>query len=382
MISEDDAAYALDLVKTICREAGPGLPGSRQEQQRAKLIKRALESHLGEKQVQVEAFQFAPWAYVGTYPISAIFLFLSALTNFSWDYFPGLSSWPIPLIALLLSLISVLVFILEFVLGFEVLDPLFGKKQSVNVIGTLQGHGTGKVRKLLIFSGHHDSAPENAWLRLLGYGFFILSGTFFIGILLTLVMNMILLSGLIFTSPGRVPGAADNLSACGLLAALSRILVSHPEWIPEDTEIRFVSFGSEEAGYRGSKRYVKRHLDELKRLDTRLVNFETVAHPVITVLSSDQNGTVKNSPDFIASLVAAAERSRIPYRVKPAFMGVANDSGPFSRAGIKAATLLCFKMPQQFVAFYHQKEDKPENLTLEPFINVLKLSLGWLADPG
>jgi len=55
------------------------------------------------------------------------------------------------------------------------------------------------------------------------------------------------------------PGAADNLSACALAVALCGFLLRNPSYIPVDTEIRFISFGSEEAGLRGSRRYVERH---------------------------------------------------------------------------------------------------------------------------
>jgi Zn-dependent M28 family amino/carboxypeptidase len=98
---------------------------------------------------------------------------------------------------------------------------------------------------------------------------------------------------------GTVPGAADNLSASAIAVAMCRFLVKNPAYIPADTEIRLISFGSEEAGVRGSRRYVERHLDELWRLDARLLNFETVAHPEIGILTSDSNGTVKNSPEMV-----------------------------------------------------------------------------------
>lgn len=35
MINSDDAQYALDIVKTICTQVGPGLPGTSQERERA-----------------------------------------------------------------------------------------------------------------------------------------------------------------------------------------------------------------------------------------------------------------------------------------------------------------------------------------------------------
>jgi hypothetical protein len=68
--------------------------------------------------------------------------------------------------------------------------------------------------------------------------------------------------------------------------------------------------------------------------------------------------------------------------VKPAGLGVGTDAAPFSRAGLKATTLLPFKVPQQLVAFYHQKWDRPEVLTIEPLLNVLKLALEWVRNRG
>jgi Zn-dependent M28 family amino/carboxypeptidase len=135
---------------------------------------------------------------------------------------------------------------------------------------------------------------------------------------------------------GTVPGAADNLSACALAVAMCRFLVKNPAYIPEDTEIRFITFGSEEAGVRGSQRYVQRHLDELKHLDVQLLNYETIAHPEIVILTSESNGTVKNSSEMVKSVVEAAQRAAVPYKVKPATLGTASDAGPFSRAGFKA----------------------------------------------
>jgi hypothetical protein len=371
-----------------------------------------LESHLGAGNVYVEEFSLAPEAFLGAYPLSALFMLVAALLNISIGRFTGISPWVTSIAALAFSLISVSLLIIEFVFGFELLDPLFKKKQSVNVIGRLISPGTKNVKRLLILSGHHDSAPENTWLRFLGYGFIPASATLFIGFLTLLAMNLIQLAGVIagnagivragtlgwvllvypvvpsiiylmFFTMGRkkggtVPGAADNLSACALAVSMCRFLVKNPACIPDGTEVRFISFGSEEAGARGSRRYVERHLDELRRLDARLLNFETVVHPEIVILASDSNGTVENSPEMVNGVVAAAERAGVPYQVKPAFIGIGSDAGPFSRAGIKAATLLPFEMPQQWVAFYHQKWDTPDVLTIEPLLNVLKLTFEWI----
>ncbi|MBN2572860.1 MAG: M28 family peptidase, partial [Ignavibacteriales bacterium] len=359
-ITNIDANYALDIVKNICQKVGPGLAGSTKERERAIIIEKELKSHLGEENVLVEKFRVAPFAFVGTYSVSAIFMFIAVLLNISIGFFSGLLTWITSITALVFSVLSPVIFILEFILGYKLIDPLFRKKESLNVIGTFRKPETKKVKRLLIISGHHDSAPENTWLRYSGYGLFFLSGTFFISFITLLIMSIIQLSGIIFgnlklisfgtigwilliypiipsvifgitfvkgrKNYGNVPGAADNLSACSLAVAMCRFLVKNPSYIPNDIEIRFITFGSEEAGCRGARNYIENHLDELKQLDVRLLNYETVVFPEITILTSDVNGTVKNSNELIESLVAAAKRAGIPYILKPSMLGVSNDS--------------------------------------------------------
>jgi hypothetical protein len=415
IITSDDAQYALDIVKKICTEVGPGVAASPQERERAYVLKRELEKHLGAENVLVEEFALAPEACLSPIP-GVLLMLLAALLNISTGRLTGVWAWATSVGALLFSILVPLLFALEFIFGYELIDPLFPKRKSLNVIGRLLSPGTKNAKRLLILSGHHDSAPENTWLRFLGYGFFLLSATYFIGLITMLVLNIIQLTGLILgdadfvrfgtlgwvllvypivpsiiyaafntrgkKNGGNVPGAMDNLSACAITVAMCRFLVKNPTYIPEDTEIRFITFGSEEVGLRGSRRYVERHLEELKRLDVQALNYEMVVHPEIAILASEIHGTVNNSPEMVKSVVAAAQRAGVPYRVQPAFLGIASDAGPFSRAGLKATTLNPFKFPQQLVAFYHQKWDTPEILTIEPLLNVLKLTFEWICSNG
>jgi uncharacterized BrkB/YihY/UPF0761 family membrane protein len=440
-ITTQDAQYAFDVVKTICTEVGPGLPGTSQERQRAAIIKNGLESHLGAENVVVEEFTLAPDAFLGTLRTSALFMLIAVLLNISMGRITRVSPWLTAIASLAFAFFSVLPVFFETILYREFVDPIFKQKQSVNVIGTLHKPGTENAKRLLILSGHHDSAleftwlrflsdlkrlvnpidhhdsaRENTWFRVLGYVFLVLTVTMFLGFIAMLVMSIIQLAGVIignadivrigslgwvmlafpivpsiilgmsytrgWKNGGNVPGAADNLSASALAVAMCRFLVKNSNYIPDDTEIRFISFGSGEAGLRGSRRYVKRHLDELKRLGARLLNFEVVAHPEIAILSTDVTG-VKNDPEMVKSVVAAAERAGVPYNVKAnPTSGGGSDAGPFSRAGLKATTLMPFKMPHQMVAFYHQKWDGPEILTMEPLLNVLKLTFEWVRTGG
>ncbi len=414
-ITPHDAQYALDLVKKICAEVGPGLPGTPQERQSAAILKKELEMHLGAENVAEEEFTLAPGAFLATFP-GVVCMLAAVILNISIGRLAGTSTWIASLAAVAFSILVPLLFVLEFALSLEVIDPLFPKKQSTNVVGRLRKPSTRDVKRVLILSGHHDSALEMTWLRLTGYGFFVLSAIFVIGTMTLVVMCLIQLVGLIlgseavvrsgtlgwaplvflmvpsiiyalFLTRGRrdggvVPGAADNLSACAVVAAMSRFLVRHPEHLPDQTEIRFISFGSEEAGLRGSRRYVERHLEELKHLDARHLNYEIIAHPEISVMDSDVNGTVRNSPEMVRSVVDAAQRAGVPYKIGAAAFGAGSDAAPFSRAGLKALALMCFKIPQQQLAFYHQDRDTPDVVTIEPLLNVLKLTLEWVRAGG
>jgi aminopeptidase YwaD len=417
IISNDDALYAYDIVKMVCTKVGPGLPGSSQERERADIIKKEIESHLGAGNVEVEEFKVAPGAFLGSYPVGAFLILIATLLNISMNSFAGIVPWITAVASLLLSITSILLIIFEFILYFEIIDPLFKKKKSVNVIGTLRKSKTKKVKRLLILSGHHDSALELTWLRFLGYGLFFATATIFIGFITVIFMSILQTVGMVtgnvelvrtgtlgwvlltypivpsvifamFFSRGRknggiVPGAVDNLSASALSVAMCRFLVENPSYIPDDTEVRFISFGSEEAGLRGSRNYVGRHLEDLKSLDVRVLNFEMVAHPEIAILTSDVNRTVKNSPEIVKSVVEAAKRAGVPYEVKPYPLGGGgSDAGSFSEEGLKATTLLPFKMPEQMMAFHHQKWDDYEKVTIEPLLNVLKLTFEWVQNSG
>src|SRR5512146_1612949 len=195
LITSADAQYAFDIVKKICTEVGPGLPGTPQERERAGIIARELESHLGAENVAVEEFTLAPGALLGTQPMSALFTLLAALLNISTGRFTGVSPWLTAVPALVLALIPLLLFIFEFYLGFELVDPLLTKKQSVNVIGRLRKPGAQNVKRLLILSGHHDSAFEFTWLRLFKKFFILPYVTMFLGMITVLGASIIQLAG-------------------------------------------------------------------------------------------------------------------------------------------------------------------------------------------
>lgn len=412
-VKKDDARYAYNIVKQICTEIGPGAPCTEQERKRAFIIKEEMEKIVGPRSVSVEGFTCAPKAFLGWFKPGIFIASLSLLFHFlATRFFPSYT-FSFSIISFILALLVIVIWICEFVLYYEFIDPLFKQKSSLNIIGSIKPKGAKKTEKILIFAGHHDSALEFTWLKYLKYGYYPAIGIMMAGILAiavftglhclgTLTENTALIKwgtislplflcliipafflALFFTGTdkngGTVPGAADNLSASAVTLAIGRILKRHPELIPANTEIRLISFGSEEAGLRGSSRYVTRHLQELLDHDACLCNLETISDPVITILKSDCNGMVKNNPEIVAELEEAANRAGVPSKVKPfPFGGGGTDTAPFSRAGLKSACLLPFKIPQQMIQFYHQSSDDYTVLSIEPLLNTIKVAIEWL----
>ena len=73
---------------------------------------------------------------------TVLFMVLAVLLNISMGRFTGVWPWIFSIAALVFSILAPLLFILEFILSLELIDPLFPKKSSINVIGTLRKPGT------------------------------------------------------------------------------------------------------------------------------------------------------------------------------------------------------------------------------------------------
>ena len=423
LVTDADADYLFGLIKKICTGVGPGSPCTPQEEQRAMILKEEMEKLVGAENVAVEKTRLAPDAFIGWFRFGCILALLSVVFFFTRQQsgFPLLFSFLAFLCIFLVNAVAVG----EFFLYYEMVDFLFEKKDSQNVIGTFrrQGEKAADIKRLIIIGGHHDSAVQFNWLTYLGFGYYLAQAFIFISLVSLLVgtgaeLFSQLLYGVspswtqtfmfrvsVFVAPlgfvsaffflgsnkngGTVPGAADNLSGCAVALGVGRVLARHPELIPPDTEIRMITFGAEEAGTRGSLRYVQRHLQELKKLDAQVCNVDTVIHPKQIIFTTDCNSLVKNSAEVYTGLARAAEATGVPHVEIPfPIFGGATDTLPFSRYGIKAAAFMAMTVPGQMIRWYHTPrdqytlyEDEKEGGTVG-LSNALKLCVEWIRQKG
>lgn len=406
------AQYAYDVIKRICIEVGPGIPCSPQERARAMIIKGEMQRILGKEAVEEEAFTCAPHAFLGWFRGGVVLMTISLACHFLARRETGAAAVLLSLAAFVLAALILVISTAEFAFCREFIDVLLPQKRSLNVVGRIRPRDGRPVKKILIFGGHHDSAYQFTWARYFKVGYYVAiaiilwgvvavavkAGAYLVGIALDLpgwvgfgtvgagsLLMPIVPAGLLAffflgtgKGGGQVPGAADNLSGSLLAVAVGRILMAHPDLIPDDTEIRLISFGAEEAGMRGARRYVERHRAELLEKDAMLFNIETVMDTTVNIMRSDCNGLCRNSPEMVQTLVDAAERAGVRYRVRSMpFGGAGSDAYPFSEAGIQAACVLPVRYPGQMIQFYHQELDNFDILSLEPFEVTLKLAVEW-----
>ncbi|MHA1334700.1 MAG: M28 family metallopeptidase [Promethearchaeota archaeon] len=404
------ANYAYDIVKKICTEIGPGCPCSPQEHKRAMIFKDEMEKFADS--VTSEEFICAPKAFLGWFKLGYVLGTICVI--FFWISFNLKNN----MILLILQFISLaigtsilLMLIFEFILSKKFIDFLYKKKKSVNIIGRILPKEE-ETKRIIIFSGHHDSALQFTWLRYLKYGYYFVVFlliysvfTLFFGSLFYIIytlsgnvpqsfINYIknftfigfpigFIFGFFFTESGKnggkVPGAVDNLSGSALAVAIGKFLKDNPDYIPENTEIRMISFGSEEAAVRGSRAYVKKHLNELKSKDTWCFNFDSICSAELVIFKSDRNNTLKNSREMINIVKEVAEKEGIPHKVKPfPFGGGGSDAIPFSEEKIKALTIFSMKVPSQMIQFYHQEFDNYDKIDIKAFVNSIKLGIEFV----
>jgi len=418
-ISKDDSNYMYEIIQSIIDECGPRMPCSPQEAQSAEIIKKELELVCDD--VVLEPFSCNPRAFLGYIKVDVGLVFLSFISFFLiplnlfnyWGYVMSFLSFG-------LALIAILILWNEFFNYREFIDPLFKTRNSQNVIGKI--YPKGEVKKVLIFSGHHDSALQFNLLTHLkiGYPIVIFLGLgimilwlftsiivvllilinlffyelFFLFVLILFLIGIPALIGLFFfvsfgEKANKVPGAVDNLSAVAIVLALGKILKKNKEIVPNNTEIRLISFGCEEAGLRGAFRYVDKHFDELKRLDAECINMDGIhSKNNVSIIDFEPSTRTKHSEIVVEKINNAANSSQI--KVKASSLGGSStlekvigqvtggtDATAFSKAGIKAANISAMDL-KQMLGFYHQPTDTVDKIEKGSLENVLQICISYI----
>lgn len=374
------------FIERVCREVGPRPAGSERELKAGKMIAEELRRHgaavrFHETQVCPKLVPGLINLMIGSYLLSAaLYLFL-----------------PVAAAAVAGVLLAALLAMRK--LGNWVIDWLFPKTKTRNVIGVFKPKG--RARKLLIFSGHHDSAAlmpllsqpykthvhRIEWAVLAGMGLLVIAGILravFAGLLppyprflgLWDIPFFVTLLGFVpgflyrfkMITNGLSLGANDNLSAVSVLLGIADALKRKPL---QRTEVWLVSFGSEEPLIYGSAGFARDYKAVLRRATH--CNLESLGAGTLAVISEEKMTMCRYSPEVVELFQRAGRRVGIELpAVAIAYGGT--DSYPIIHVGGRSACLIGLD-ETRLPVLWHSPEDRPENVDEEKLQQALRICL-------
>jgi len=393
MAAEKYKDYMLNLINRVIDEIGPRPSCGEEEKKFGKMLAEEWKPICDK--VEVESFTCSPAAFLGFLPF-AVAMYIIALPLY----------WFFPPAALVLVLSGFIMLFFEFMRYKEFVDFLFPKKEGINVTGTIKPKG--EVKRRLIIGGHMDSAYEfNIWyifknasvpIMIVGMlAILLMVGAtiaknivFFTGgqsshVLNTLGIICVALSPIValfsvFHTYKAVPGAMDDVAGVAVAAGVGKYLEDAKKdgsFFPDNTEVVLYGVGAEEAGLRGSRRYIAKHLQELKAIPTYVLMFDGIFDEnFFTIINREICTGAKHSSELIdmAKECASARGKKLLVKMIP--LG-ASDASEFSNAGIHSTCILCQNC-DKLAPNYHTRLDTPEKIRPESLTCSLQLALDVL----
>jgi len=407
-----DNNYMHKFIEDVCNEIGPRESGTEQEILAGNKVESELKKFCDE--TSQEPYKSNPHAFLGGIRygvlivfISGIFFWFSLLNDLNLISLHPLLNVLFLITAITFISITIGYFILEVMKYYEIFDFLFPTCESKNVIGTINPRN--EVKKTVIFSAHHDSAFEfNTFYYLKRFGQIIINigylgvAIMFIAIILKLIFFIlsieqsilflvfgiffiafipIILVYIFFHSYKPVLGAFDNLSGVAVLLGIAKFLFenkNNEDIFPRRTRVHFISFAGEEAGLRGSKRYVKTHYDELVSSQARVVNMDSIAKKDFIVVHNKESGIgAKHDPLVFEPILDIAINLSLNVKLLPLPFG-ATDGASFSKKNIPAVAIGGLNLKEELAPYYHTRYDTPDVVDKEALGQFAQICVEYL----
>jgi hypothetical protein len=371
-------SWAVQMIMYIVGRVGPREPSSAQELAAQNIMADELRKYCDS--VTMESFTVRPGCLMAwVYLVAALMIVAAFLYNFKFR-----------ITAFILTAIAAALWILEFIMYKEFIDPFYPAHESENVIGIIKPKGP--VQRRIIFNGHADSMYE-WWYNYLGghqlFALVVLSGV--IAIISSVICQIYYCSEysncfaivlmvelpiwgalLFFTSWNRiVQGANDNLSGC--LAAMSVAKYMSDNNINFlNTEVRIVITGCEESGLRGAKAYGRAHPPD--GIDTAWVAFDTIRDlDKMRIYNRDMTMTVALDQRVCNIMQKGGQLGGLNLDFGWIVLG-STDAAAAQQAGIPAGAFVAMDMSP--ADFYHTRRDAIDNM--EPLVigHAMDLAIG------
>lgn len=383
--SQQAVAYMIREITRICCDMGKRAPGSEGERKAGAYMARILETECGCTDVRVETFREHPDAFYGYFWFSAFFDCLCAVLFFVQPWL-GITS----------GAIALLLFLFQFVLYRQMIDPLFPERESLNV--TAIRPCLGEVRQRIFLNGHIDAAWEFPLNNHFGGIVFEIPGVMaVIGVVYYIALGICAIRGmgawvhtagrvgLLFIpffllvgctcNPFRVvDGANDNLTGCYMGITILREMERLGMRL-EHTEVGVILTGSEEAGLRGAKAWCAAHRDDYRDVPTCILCYDTIHDPAqLMVNLRDLNSTVLADTELAEAFLSAAREVGVPCKKgRVPLMGGGTDSAAFSQGGFRSLGVT--GLNHRLEDYYHTRRDSFDNMNKTGLENCYRVTI-------
>ncbi|MFX1325384.1 MAG: M28 family metallopeptidase [Promethearchaeota archaeon] len=349
-------------------------------------VKSNIESFEWSKSSRLLVKVFFLWIFICTLGIEILLQFPS----FTWLIIPLESTFFLVLVVLSKSIFD-----------YPKIRFIGKRKESHNIISTIQAKDLHPKRPVIIFSAHYDTVSHNfphkfskvllisAVSLLLSYilinlilsiwSIIILFTSIQIEIVylsiraISLILGIILLLEmfvLFFMRTGdESVGSIDNASGVVILLELAKLINSNPL---EKTDVIFLWCGAEEMGLWGSKQYCSNHFEQLNR-DYDLnksynINIDMIGTYIGLI---DETGLIRKkkiNKNLNDVLKAFDTQHRIPPNKSKLSFGSASDHVVFrafaKKADLKDFQVTCF-ISNKDTKYIHSRKDVPELCSAE-----------------
>jgi Zn-dependent M28 family amino/carboxypeptidase len=175
-------------------------------------------------------------------------------------------------------------------------------------------------------------------------------------------------------------GANDNLSGIAITQGIAATISANKDLVPNQTKILLVAFGSEEAGLRGAKRWVKRHKDELKEKPFYYLNFDGVARADdIHVINEEVTLKAKYNPEIAEMVVAAAKNVGIDLTNRALPFGATDGSALVQGGFLDGASMEAMDIDDPMgKTWYHTINDNASVVEPEALEKARKISIEFM----
>jgi hypothetical protein len=342
--------------------------------------------------VRTEPFECRPKAFLGFIPF-VVLLDLAAIVTY----------WFAPLLCVVLAGAAFSATFFEVVRYREFVDPLFRRERGENVVGVLSPRED--VRRRVVVCAHQDSAYEvtlwfllkNAAVPIMLLGFATAPVAMLAGLVklfavagaqaplydwlgyLCMGLYPFAAMNFFFHAYMAVPGAMDDLAGISILVGLAKVLSEGGKGNGglRSTEVVFLASSSEEAGLRGSKRYVEQHAAELRALPSHGIFVDSIYDErFLTILSSELFTSVRHDPRLIALAKDAAARRGVPIHDTALLLG-ATDASAFGSAGLSSLCIVA-QDTTRLVPNYHTRLDVIDHVRPEALAVIMQLVLDMI----